>query len=90
MANSSRRNLQRAHLDQLTQIMLDLRPYPWIRPAPEDARSLARYELSQLATRIETALASGTTLDTTMRAHLLESKARIDNALETSLNKTVK
>jgi hypothetical protein len=82
--DSFRRNLQRAHLDQMSRIMLNLRPFPWVQPAPEDARSLARYELVELGQRIDRALAAGGSIETTTRAHLLESKARIDKAIETS------
>ena len=53
--------------------------------APEDARSLARYELSQLSERIGRALSTGGSLDATTRAHLLETKVRIDRALNASV-----
>lgn len=84
-ADSFRRNLQRTHLDQLTHIMLDIRPYPSYPSAPEDARSLARYELTQLSAHLAQALSNGHGLDTTARAHLMASKDRIDQALDTSL-----
>ncbi len=87
--SSIRRNLQRAYLDRVTDILLDVRPSPTATPAPEDARSLARLELTELSARIEAALAAGSSLDRTTRAHLLESKARIDQALDRSLMKTV-
>ncbi|MBT8399387.1 MAG: zinc-dependent metalloprotease [Rhodothermia bacterium] len=83
-ANSFRRNLQRMYVDQLTAIMLDLRPSPSTLPAPEDARSLARLELMELSNRIGGALESSS-LDRTMRAHLTESKVRIDEALDISV-----
>ncbi|MDX1741569.1 MAG: zinc-dependent metalloprotease, partial [Rhodothermales bacterium] len=81
MANSFRRNLQRMYVDHLTRIMLDIRPTPRSRPAPEDARSLARLELTELSARIGTALQTPS-LDRTMKAHLMESKVRIDEALD--------
>jgi hypothetical protein len=80
-ANSFRRNLQRMYVDHLTRIMLDIRPTPSSRPAPEDARSLARLELIELSGRIGTALQSAS-LDRTTKAHLTESKVRIDEALD--------
>ncbi len=83
-ANSFRRNLQRMYVDHLTRIMLDVRPSPRTRPAPEDARSLARLELTELSSRIGRALEIPS-LDRTTRAHLLESKVRIDEALDVTL-----
>lgn len=83
-ANSFRRNLQRMYVGHLTRVMLDIRPTPSSRPAPEDARSLARLELTELSDRIGGALASPS-LDRTMRAHLLESKVRIDEALDVTV-----
>lgn len=87
--NSFRRNLQRVYINQMINIMLDKRPTPASIPPPEDARSLARFELMQLSNQVSDALANGTDLDTTARAHLMESKARIDAALEMSLNKVL-
>lgn len=52
---------------------------------PEDARSLARLELSELSERLDAVLASDASLSRETRAHLAESKARIDRALEASL-----
>ncbi|MEN8376867.1 MAG: zinc-dependent metalloprotease, partial [Gemmatimonadota bacterium] len=49
--DSFRRNLQRAHLEQLVTKLLDRRagaPSAFNPRTPEDARSLARYELSRL------------------------------------------
>ncbi|NNE46794.1 MAG: zinc-dependent metalloprotease, partial [Rhodothermales bacterium] len=83
-ANSFRRNLQRMYVDHLTRIMLDVRPAPTSRPAPEDARSLARLELTELSGRIGQALQSSS-LDRTMRAHLMESKVRIDEMLDVTM-----
>jgi hypothetical protein len=83
--DSFRRNLQRAHVNRLTGLMLDQRS-PWqTLPTPEDARSLARYELSELSRRIDRALAARGSLDTPTRAHLAETKARVDRALDASL-----
>ncbi len=78
--NSFRRNLQRSYLNELTILLID--PSPVV---PEDARSLARWELRRLSSRLGDALAASVGLDTATRAHLDESKARIDRALEASL-----
>ncbi len=85
--DSYRRNLQRAYVDQLIDKTLDRVPGTrsnFNPSTPEDARSLARYELSRLSTRIAQIQGNGR-LDTVTRAHLAESKARIDQALEASL-----
>jgi hypothetical protein len=85
--DSFRRNLQRSHLEELVDKLLDRRggPPSAFNPAtPEDARSLARYELTRLSRRIAQVAGSGS-LDRMTRAHLAESKARIDRALEASL-----
>lgn len=78
--NSFRRNLQRSYLNELAGLLISQAAV-----IPEDARSLARYELRNLSDRIDAALAAPGTLDTATRAHLAESKARIDRALDASL-----
>ncbi len=85
--DSFRRNLQRAYLEELVDKLLDRRngPPSAFNPAtPEDARSLARYELARLSNRIGQ-VEGRTALDRITRAHLAESKVRIDRALEASL-----
>jgi len=75
-----RRDLQRAYIDQMTQLL--------VQPAartPADARSVARAQLRDLNRRIGTAVARGTTLDAYTRAHLEESRARIEKALSAGL-----
>jgi hypothetical protein len=75
-----RRDLQRAYLDQMTQVI--------VKPAdrtPADARSVARMQLRDLNQRIGTALAAGAGLDPYTRAHLQESRARIEKALTAGL-----
>jgi hypothetical protein len=75
-----RRDLQRAYIDQMTQIL--------VKPAartPADARSVARAQLRDLNRRIGTAVARGATLDAYTRAHLEESRARIQKALTAGL-----
>jgi hypothetical protein len=81
--DSFRRNLQRSYIDQFTRVLLNRGPM-FFTPVPEDARSLARYQLTQLSERLGAA-ARVSSLDVETRAHLSESKARIDAALETSL-----
>lgn len=81
--DSFRRNLQRAHLEQLTAKVMGRRQ--GFGTPPEDARSLARWELQGLSTRMGQVLQSPAGLDVETRAHLAESKARIDRALEASL-----
>jgi hypothetical protein len=82
--NSFRRNLQRAHLNQLIQLVV-------ATPAgtPEDAVTLARADLVELGGKIDRTLGAGT-LDYTNRAHLEESRARIRQALEAQLNRTLR
>ena len=45
----------------------------------------ARYELTQLSQQMDQALKSGASLNVETRAHLAESKARIDSMLEASV-----
>ena len=81
--DSFRRNLQRAQLQKLIGLVL--------RPAygtPEDARTLARADLQTIAAQIETRLA-GSGLDAYSRAHLEETKARIEAALEAGLERSL-
>ncbi len=76
--DSFRRALQRRHLEYL--VPLATRE---VELAPAEATTLARYDLMQLKERIGAALnASGMGLAT--RAHLAESKAVIERALEAS------
>jgi hypothetical protein len=75
-----RRELQRAYLDRLTE-MVARRP----EGLPGDARAAARAALVDLRGRISTALAAGG-VDAITRAHLTESRARIDHALEAGLD----
>lgn len=76
-----RRNLQRSYVSEMVRLMLNERPF-FAPPAPEDARSLARYELLQLSEQLGRSLSGGGHLDATTRAHVLETKARIDRALD--------
>jgi len=74
-----RRDLQRAYLDDLTQIMV--RPAP---RTPADARSVARMQLKELDRKLARVTTAGT-LDAYTRAHLEESRARIQKALTAGL-----
>ena len=79
-ASATRRELQRAYLDQMTRLL--------VQPAdrtPADARSVARLQLKDLNRRLGTALAASRATDAYTRAHLEESRARIDKALTASL-----
>ena len=81
--DSFRRNLQRAQLQKLIGLVL--------RPAggtPEDARTLARADLQTIAAQIEARL-GGSGLDAYSRAHLEETKARIEAALEAGLERNL-
>jgi hypothetical protein len=90
-ANSFRRNLQRAYTQQLIDILLGPPAGPAgpagpaAMPAPEHARSLARLELVELSQRINAALAAAS-LDRDGRAHLMETQARVGQALQASLS----
>jgi len=83
--DSMRRNLQRAHLDHLTALLLE--PTIDDTDVPPDARALARWELVQIARQVDGVLDGGyaASLDVSTRAHLAESKARIERALDASL-----
>ncbi|MBI4513112.1 MAG: zinc-dependent metalloprotease [Gemmatimonadetes bacterium] len=78
--NSFRRNLQRMYLDRLVGLMVAPGAF-----TPEDARSLARMHLKQLAGRIDGALKTPG-MDDMTRAHLEESRARIERALNAELS----
>ncbi len=69
------RNLQLAYADHLGGIMNNLRPSPFVPAAPDEARALARLELTELASAVDAALENASTrMD---RAHLLELEARV-------------
>ena len=90
--NSFRRPLQRMYVDRLIDFLLETTTWITISPAagagqasvPADVRSLARLELRTLSNRIGDVLRRGG-LDRTERAHLSETKTRIDRALEASV-----
>lgn len=78
--SATRRDLQRAHIDQMTQLLVQP-----VDRTPADARSVARMQLKDLNRRLGTALAGGARLDAYTRAHLEESRARIAKALDAGL-----
>ena len=74
--SATRRDLQRAYLDAMTDLI--------VRPregTPADARSVARWQLGELRDR----LAAASSTDAYTQAHVAESLARIDKALEAGL-----
>jgi hypothetical protein len=88
-----RRNLQREHLQRLTDLLLGTRGrsgfvflFGSANTAPPDARSLARMHLRDLGTRIDTVhSAKKAEIDPTVRAHLEECKDRIAKAMSASM-----
>ena len=75
--NSNRRDLQRAHLDQMITLVTNAPS-----GTPADARAVARHTLQDLHERLERRLSPPTFgFDTYTRAHLTESKERISHAL---------
>jgi len=91
-----KRNLQREHVKELSNLVLGKRPNDGFfiiiggggGTAPPDARSLARLHLRELATRIDAALGVGGKqydMDETTRAHLEECKERIQKVLTATL-----
>jgi hypothetical protein len=90
-----RRNLQREHLKKLSSLVLGEKTSssPWFlvlvegnSSVPPDARSLARFHLRRIATRIDAALkARPGDADETTVAHLEECKERIAKVLSASM-----
>ncbi|MFL5483601.1 MAG: zinc-dependent metalloprotease [Gemmatimonadaceae bacterium] len=84
--DSFRRNLQRTYIGRFTQMLMPSHDSATaggaapLSDAPEDARALARYELTRLSRRLAAAQSSPA-LDLETRAHFAESKVRIDRAL---------
>ncbi|NIR49841.1 peptidase M43, partial [Candidatus Saccharibacteria bacterium] len=81
--NSFRRALQRSHLDKL--VTLVVKPN---KSVPEDASTLARADLVNLKEGIDQALSSGG-LNAYTRAHLDETRARIDAALKAGIERQI-
>ncbi|MEO0254748.1 MAG: zinc-dependent metalloprotease [candidate division WOR-3 bacterium] len=79
--NSFRRNLQRAYVEKLGEVLLS-------EKYPSDAKSLSRYELTKVKDKIEKKIDKIEDLDT--KAHLIEIKEKIKKILESSLTIEVK
>ena len=79
---SLRRNLQREHLKGLTRLALRTNS-----STPEDATSLARATLARIGVKAGKALRAGVIEDSTTIAHLEETQARVQAALEAHLTK---
>ncbi len=77
MLSSIRRNLQTQHLNYLLS-MADSEPG---RLMNADIRNMVRYQLRQLADKIDAALERNAQLDMASAAHLSESRARIEAVL---------
>jgi hypothetical protein len=82
---STRRELQRVYVDRLATLVVNPPP-----GTPDDARALARLQLTDIDSRARKALAGEAPLGDYTRSHLLESRARIKRALEASLEADTK
>jgi hypothetical protein len=74
---NSRRDIQRVYVDRLAAMVVNPGP-----GTPEDARSLARLQLTRIDQRATKALAAEGAIGDLTRAHLMETRARIKRALE--------
>ena len=72
-----RRNLQRIYTDRLAALALS-------QAVPGDASALARLELTELSRRLGRAVGQAR-VDRVTRAHLAETRARIDRTLDASI-----
>lgn len=80
--DSNRRDLQRAHLEAMIAIVTEADD-----EMTADAKSVARMQLRDLSTRLDSRLSPPTyEFDDYTRAHLEEARARIDKALEAGLS----
>ncbi len=97
--NTIRRNLQREYIKRLSNLTIGRKRsmYFWDfydyfyygsgNSTPADAKSLARYHLTQISTRINNSLNSDKVkMDVLTRAHLSETQNRISKVLEASLD----
>jgi hypothetical protein len=73
--SSLRRALQREHLNRMTSMVLRT------VDVPEDARTLAWYNLRQLRDKLKKALSHSGKLDEYTKAHLEETRDRINKTL---------
>jgi hypothetical protein len=74
---TTRREIQRAYVDRLSGMVVGATP-----GVPDDARALARLQLTRIDQRCARVLGAEQPLSDTVRAHLIESRARIKRALE--------
>lgn len=81
--SSLRRNLQRHYLKRLGSIALGQ------SAAPEDAQTIAYAELAGLQGKLDAALKANPKLDSYSKAHLEESKARIQKIIDSRLTATM-
>jgi hypothetical protein len=72
----TRRLVQRAYVDRLATMVATEMP-----GLPDDARALARLQLARIDARARAALAASVTMGDAAQAHLLETRARIERAL---------
>jgi len=84
-AGSIRRDLQRQYLNSLVGMVVGSG-----RAVPEDARTVARATLGDLAAHLDQALAGGGSLDAYTRAHYADSRERIRQALNAQMVQTVR
>jgi hypothetical protein len=99
--DSMRRNAQRAYFDRLIRLTLpgaqpavsmpDEPDLYWrakspAKVVPEDARSLARWNLVRLDQALSKAVKAGAALSVETQAHLAESQTRIERALAASID----
>lgn len=73
---NTRRDVQRAYVDRMADMIVDPPS-----GAPDDARALARLQLQRIDARCARVLGGEAPVPDAVRAHLLESRARIQRAL---------
>ena len=78
---TTRREVQRAFVDRLAIMVVNPAP-----GTPDDARALARLQLTRIDGRAAQVLGGKAPLGDYTRAHLLETRARIKRALEAARN----
>jgi hypothetical protein len=81
---STRRELQRAYVDRLAAMVVSPAP-----GTPDDARALARLQLSRIDGRARQVLGGEAPIGDYTRSHLMETRARIKRALEASVETNV-
>ncbi len=74
---NTRREAQRAFVDKLANMVVSPSPI-----APDDARALARLALTRIDARCARVLAGEAPMGDNVRAHLMETRARVKRALE--------